>query len=176
MLNPATTRRQHSSHSRQTGEEQHGKVIELSADKKSGLFLSPIRGPVLHDAVQNAFSPVNSGDSRLSRIANSGDTGTCCIRRCISAAFIAGPHWNDQGSERTLCRASGLRAASARHHVFLSGDHGCFSPQNRVSSEMGLILYPWFSPRATYSDGPMLDRQQINCTRSTVLRNCHEIT
>ena len=57
-----------SGHSRQTVIEKLGKIIEMSVDKKSGMFLSPTRGPVLYNVVENAFAPVDPGDSRLSRI------------------------------------------------------------------------------------------------------------
>lgn len=56
-----------SGHSRQTVVERLGKVIEMSADNKSGMFLSPTRGPVLYDVVQNVFSPVDPNDPRLAR-------------------------------------------------------------------------------------------------------------
>lgn len=57
-----------SGHSRQTVVERLGRVIELAADKKSGIFLSPTRGAVLYNAVDNTFSPVDGDDPRISKI------------------------------------------------------------------------------------------------------------
>lgn len=46
-------------HSTQRVRERLGKVISLSEDKKSGVFLSPTRGLVEFDAVSGTFSPVS---------------------------------------------------------------------------------------------------------------------
>lgn len=50
--------------------ERLGKVISLSDDKKSGIFLSPTRGLVEYDAVSDTFSPVSEEEkaSRCSKI------------------------------------------------------------------------------------------------------------
>lgn len=54
------------SHSRQQVREKLGKVIWLSNDKKTGIFLSPTRGLVEYDAVSDSFSSVDKDDSRIS--------------------------------------------------------------------------------------------------------------
>lgn len=45
-------------HSRQQVREKLGKVLYLSEDRKSGIFLSPTRGLIEYDAISNSFSPV----------------------------------------------------------------------------------------------------------------------
>ncbi len=45
--------------------EKLGKIVYLSENGRSGIFLSPTRGLVEYDADQNAFSEVNRNDSRL---------------------------------------------------------------------------------------------------------------
>lgn len=57
-----------SGHSKQTVVEKLGKVIELAADKKSGVFLSPTRGAVCYNVVDNTFSPLGRDDPRISKI------------------------------------------------------------------------------------------------------------
>ena len=52
-------------HSRQQVREKLGKVLYLSEDRKSGIFLSPTRGLVEYDAISNSFSPVKKEDSRI---------------------------------------------------------------------------------------------------------------
>lgn len=47
-------------HSKQQVRERLGKVIYLSKDKKSGIFLSPTRGLVQYEAASDTFSPVMS--------------------------------------------------------------------------------------------------------------------
>lgn len=53
-------------HSRQIVRERLGKVIWLSADGKSGIFLSPQRGLVSYDSVSDSFDEVSRNDERLS--------------------------------------------------------------------------------------------------------------
>ena len=57
-----------SGHSRQTIIERLGRVVEMSSDRKSGLFLSPSRGPVVYNVTENSFSSVAQDDPRLARI------------------------------------------------------------------------------------------------------------
>ena len=54
-------------HAKHTVREKLGKVIWLSSDKKSGIFLSPTRGLVEYNAQTDTFSPVGKDDSRLKR-------------------------------------------------------------------------------------------------------------
>lgn len=49
-------------HSKQRVRERLGKVISLADNRKSGIFLSPSRGLVKYDAIQDAFSPVSQDD------------------------------------------------------------------------------------------------------------------
>lgn len=58
---------QTSGHSRQVVREKLGKVLRLSENHKSGLFLSPTRGLVEYDADKDEFTPVDSTDARLPR-------------------------------------------------------------------------------------------------------------
>jgi len=46
--------------------EKLGKVVWLSDDKRSGIFLSPTRGLVMYDADLDRFSDVDRGDPRIS--------------------------------------------------------------------------------------------------------------
>ncbi len=52
-------------HAKHIVRERLGKVILLSGDKKSGVFLSPIRGLVEYDAVADTFKPIEKNDGRL---------------------------------------------------------------------------------------------------------------
>ena len=52
-------------HSKQQVRERLGKVIYLSRDKKTGIFLSPTRGLVQYEADSDTFSPVMSDDARI---------------------------------------------------------------------------------------------------------------
>lgn len=53
-------------HSRQVVRERLGKIISLSDDKKSGIFMSPTRGLIEYDSKTDSFSTVPLEDSRLS--------------------------------------------------------------------------------------------------------------
>lgn len=52
-------------HSHQEKREKLGKVLYLSDDKRSGVFLSPTRGLVAYDADEDAFDEVDRDDSRI---------------------------------------------------------------------------------------------------------------
>ena len=52
-------------HSKQQVREKLGKVLYLSDDRKSGIFLSPTRGLVEYDAISDSFSTVDKGDPRF---------------------------------------------------------------------------------------------------------------
>ncbi|MCH4034270.1 MAG: transposase [Lachnospiraceae bacterium] len=52
-------------HAKHTVREKLGKVIWLSSDKKSGIFLSPTRGLVEYNVQTDTFSSVGKDDSRL---------------------------------------------------------------------------------------------------------------
>lgn len=52
-------------HSHQEKREKLGKVLYLSDDKRSGVFLSPTRGLVAYDADEDAFSEVDRNDPRI---------------------------------------------------------------------------------------------------------------
>ena len=54
-----------SAHSRQQVREKLGRVLYLSADRKTGVFLSPTRGLVEYDSVSDSFSPVEKDDPRI---------------------------------------------------------------------------------------------------------------
>ena len=53
-------------HSTQVVRERLGKVVWLSPDGKSGIFLSPQRGLVSYDSVSDVFDEVGRDDSRVS--------------------------------------------------------------------------------------------------------------
>ena len=55
----------HTGHSRHAVRERLGKVLHLSADGKSGVFLSPTRGLVEYTSSTDTFTSVDSGDPRL---------------------------------------------------------------------------------------------------------------
>ena len=52
-------------HSTHKVRERLGKVLYLSDDRKSGIFLSPTRGIVEYDAITNKFTAVEKDDSRI---------------------------------------------------------------------------------------------------------------
>lgn len=52
-------------HSRKETREKLGKVLYLSDDKRSGIFLSPTRGLVEYDADEDSFSDVEREDPRI---------------------------------------------------------------------------------------------------------------
>lgn len=52
-------------HSRKETREKLGKVLYLSDDKRSGIFLSPTRGLVEYDADEDTFNEVDRDDSRI---------------------------------------------------------------------------------------------------------------
>lgn len=52
-------------HSKQSVRENLGKVLWLHLDKKSGIFLSPVRGLVGYDASKDEFFEVSASDDRL---------------------------------------------------------------------------------------------------------------
>ncbi len=52
--------------SRHTTREKLGKVVSISPDRKSGVFLSPTRGLVAYDSVPDAFTSVEREDPRIS--------------------------------------------------------------------------------------------------------------
>ena len=52
-------------HSKQQVRERLGKVLYLSSDRKTGVFLSPTRGLVEYNASSDSFSPVDPDDSRI---------------------------------------------------------------------------------------------------------------
>ena len=52
-------------HAKHTVRERLGKVISLSADGKSGVFISPVRGLVEYDAVADSFKSIEKNDARL---------------------------------------------------------------------------------------------------------------
>ena len=52
-------------HSRKETREKLGKVLYLSDDKRSGIFLSPTRGLVEYSADEDSFSDVDREDPRI---------------------------------------------------------------------------------------------------------------
>ena len=54
-----------SAHSRQQVREKLGRVLYLSEDRKTGVFLSPTRGLIEYDALSDSFSSVEKDDPRI---------------------------------------------------------------------------------------------------------------
>ena len=54
-------------HSRHVTREKLGRILYLSEDKKSGIFLSPTRGMTEYDAVNDRFSEVSPSDPRIKK-------------------------------------------------------------------------------------------------------------
>jgi len=52
-------------HSKQQSRERLGKIISLSEDRKSGVFLSPTRGLVEYNSATDTFSSVEKEDQRV---------------------------------------------------------------------------------------------------------------
>ena len=55
----------HTGHSRHAVRERLGKVLHLSADGKTGVFLSPTRGLVEYTSTTDTFASVEAGDPRI---------------------------------------------------------------------------------------------------------------
>ena len=56
-------------HSKQVIREALGKVLSLSMDKRSGVFLSQRRGPVRYDAASDTFQPLSAEDKASLNLA-----------------------------------------------------------------------------------------------------------
>jgi hypothetical protein len=52
-------------HSKSRVRERLGRVVQLSDDKKSGIFMSETRGPVEYDSVTDTFVSLAKGDERI---------------------------------------------------------------------------------------------------------------
>jgi hypothetical protein len=52
-------------HSKTRVRERLGRVVQLSDDKKSGVFMSETRGPVEYDSIADTFVPLARGDERI---------------------------------------------------------------------------------------------------------------
>jgi len=52
-------------HSRHSVRERLGKVLWLSDDRKSGIFMSPTRGLIGYDSINDEFQEIEAGDIRL---------------------------------------------------------------------------------------------------------------
>ena len=55
-------------HSKQQSRERLGKIISISEDRKSGVFISPTRGLVEYNAVTDTFSSVEKEDQRVNAV------------------------------------------------------------------------------------------------------------
>ena len=62
-------------HSKQTVREKLGKVLYLSEDRKSGIFMSPTRGLVEYDSVSDTFESRNC--SRIQKYIPYSGIPTC---------------------------------------------------------------------------------------------------
>lgn len=58
----------YSGKSRHRVRERLGKIVTLSVDRKSGLFLSPTRGLVYYDSVEDSFEEVRGDDPRTEEL------------------------------------------------------------------------------------------------------------
>ena len=76
-------------HSRQQVREKLGKVLYLSEDRKSGIFLSPTRGLVEYDAISNSFSPVKKEDSRINVCGKMILPPPHSVKKCLTFALTA---------------------------------------------------------------------------------------
>ena len=52
-------------HSKQQVREKLGRVLYLTEERKTGIFLSPTRGLVEYDATTDSFAPVEKDDPRI---------------------------------------------------------------------------------------------------------------
>ena len=52
-------------HSKQQSRERLGKIVSISEDRKSGVFLSPTRGLVEYNSATDMFSSVERDDQRV---------------------------------------------------------------------------------------------------------------
>ena len=101
-------------HSKQTVREKLGKVLYLSEDRKSGIFMSPTRGLVEYDSVSDTFESVDRDDPRIRSKELFPDTEIhtvfgdsylllhflekCGLIRILRAVFP-----KDEAYERVLC-------------------------------------------------------------------------
>ena len=102
------------SHSRHTVREKLGKILYLSEDKKSGIFMSPTRGLVDYNAVTDSFESVSRDDARIkeqgvfpkSEIHTVfGDTFWLLkfLEKCGLLAVLRAVFPKDEAYERVLC-------------------------------------------------------------------------
>ena len=59
-------------HSKHSVREKLGRVLYLSEDRKSGIFMSPTRGLVEYNALTDTFEGVERDDSRICSQGNGG--------------------------------------------------------------------------------------------------------
>ena len=102
------------SHSRQQVRERLGKVLYLSDNRKSGIFLSPTRGLVEYDSISDSFSAVERNDPRIHRAelfpqANIhtvfGDVYLLLdfLKKCGLIPVLRSVFPKDEAYERVLC-------------------------------------------------------------------------
>lgn len=114
IIDTAYVRTGQKNHSKQTVREKLGKVLYLSEDRKSGIFMSPTRGLVEYDSASDAFESVDREDPRIRSKELFPDTEIhtvfgdsylllhflekCGLIRILRAVFP-----KDEAYERVLC-------------------------------------------------------------------------
>ena len=101
-------------HSRHTVREKLGRVLYLSDDKKSGVFMSPTRGLVEYNAVTDSFESVSRDDTRIKELGVFPDSEIHTVfgdtfwllkflEKCGLLAVLRAVFPKDEAYERVLC-------------------------------------------------------------------------
>ena len=80
-------------HSKQVIREALGKVLSLSMDKRSGVFLSQRRGPVRYDAASDTFQPLSAEDKASLNLAGEASS--------VNSLFFGDAFWLVRHLERS---------------------------------------------------------------------------
>ena len=103
-----------SAHSRQEVREKLGRVLYLSEDRKTGVFLSPTRGLIEYDALSDSFSSVEKDDPRINgevlfpqteihTVFGDAYLLLCFLEKCGLLYVLRTVFPKDEAYERVLC-------------------------------------------------------------------------
>ena len=114
------------SHCKHIVREKLGKVLYISEDKKSGIFISPTRGLVEYNSVSDSFNEIESDDTRIEHDINTslteihtvfGDTFLFLnfLKKSGLIAVLRSVFPKDEDYQRILCHLM--------HSVLKDGSH-----------------------------------------------------
>jgi hypothetical protein len=140
-------------HSKSRVRERLGKVVLLSDDRKSGVFLSETRGPVEYDSVADTFTPLSRSDERIKAYESYPETQVhtvfgdayllfsflekSCLMPVLRAVFP-----KEEDFERLLCHVL--------HGILKDGSR--VSCENFVARSFASYVLPDVSPASLASD------------------------